>query len=125
MLGNGYQLPWLFTFYCVASPTLLQLYSMGTLIEIVAIDIEGQLPLMHGKRFICVCMDNTTKWPKDYVLPQYEAETVANVLVIVLQCLVCRPSCILLKRRSKLQVFLKMLVIRCVENSNYVLPATV
>ena len=50
--------------------------------EWIAVDIAGPLPIItQGNRYICVVMDYFTKWPEAYVLPNHEAETVAEVLV--------------------------------------------
>ncbi|ROT79030.1 hypothetical protein C7M84_002246 [Penaeus vannamei] len=60
----------------------LQLYQVGAPLERVAVDIVGPFPVTtQGNRFICVVMDYFTKWPEAYVLPDHEAETVAEALV--------------------------------------------
>ena len=53
-----------------------------------AMDILGPLPpTRQGNRYILVIMDDFTKWPEAYALPNQEAGVVARVFV---EGLVCR-----------------------------------
>ena len=57
----------------------LQLYQPGAPMERVAVDIAGPLPCMpRGNHYILVSLDNFSKWPEAYEIPDHEAETVAG-----------------------------------------------
>lgn len=48
----------------------------------IAVDVLGPFPkTTNGNCFILVAIDYFTKWPEAYVLPNQEAETVADTLV--------------------------------------------
>ena len=60
----------------------MELYQVGALMERVAVDIAGPLPVTaSGNKYICVAMDYFTKWPEAYAIPDQEAATMARVLV--------------------------------------------
>lgn len=47
--------------------------------EIVKVNILGPFPCSDkGNRFVLVTLDYFTKWPEAYILPDQEAETVAE-----------------------------------------------
>lgn len=53
-------------------------------IIIVAVDIAGSFPTTSSDcKFICITMDCFTKWPEIYVIPNHEATTIAEVLLIL------------------------------------------
>ncbi|KAK3892901.1 hypothetical protein Pcinc_003267 [Petrolisthes cinctipes] len=65
----------------------LQLYQVGAPMERVTVDIAGPLPCTDkGNRYICVVMDYFTKWTEAYAIPDQEAATVAQVLVVQFFC---------------------------------------
>ena len=60
----------------------LQTYQVGTVMERVAVDILGPLPLTdRGNRYILVAQDYFSKYPFAVALPNQEATTIAEALV--------------------------------------------
>ena len=61
--------------------TPLQIYAVGSPMQLVAVDILGPLPeSRRGNRHILVAGDHFTPWMKVYAIPNQEAETVARKL---------------------------------------------
>lgn len=60
----------------------MQVYSVGSPFERVAMDIAGPFPAIEqGNRYILVVGDYFSKWIETYPLPNQEAVTVATALV--------------------------------------------
>uniref|UniRef100_A0A0K8TJV5 RNA-directed DNA polymerase n=1 Tax=Lygus hesperus TaxID=30085 RepID=A0A0K8TJV5_LYGHE len=59
----------------------LQEYHVGVPFERVAVDVMGPFPESnHGNRYIVVAVDQFTKWPEAFPVPDQRAETVARGL---------------------------------------------
>ena len=65
----------------------LKQYVVGAPMERLAMDILGPLPLTpRGNRFLLVVTDYFTKWTESYAIPNQEAVTVAEKLVVEFVC---------------------------------------
>lgn len=61
----------------------LQIYNVGLPFERIAIDILGPLPkTINGNRFVLVITDYFSRWPEAIPLPNHQAATVAEALVV-------------------------------------------
>ena len=57
----------------------LQNFAVGSLLQLVAVDILGPLPeSQRGNRYILVAGDHFTHWMEAYAIPNQEAVTIAQ-----------------------------------------------
>jgi transposase InsO family protein len=62
-------------------------YNIGAPFERIAINVAGPFPRSNqGNRYLLIAMDYFTKWPEAYAIPNQEAATVAEALVINFFC---------------------------------------
>jgi hypothetical protein len=58
-------------------------YNVGSLLERIAIDAAGPFPRSdQGYRYLMISIDHFTKPPEAYAIPNKEASTVAEALII-------------------------------------------
>ena len=61
----------------------MQIYNVGVPFERIAIDIAGPFPVSdYGNRYILVVADYFSKWPEVFPIPNQEACTVAEEIVL-------------------------------------------
>ena len=61
----------------------MKTYNLGAPMERIAIDVMGPLPTTdRDNKYILVISDYITKWTESYAMPNQEAVTVANVIVV-------------------------------------------
>ena len=65
----------------------LQIYQVGSPMERIAVDVLGPLPkTRNGNKYLLICMDYFTKWPKGNPIANQETDTIAKVLVEEFVC---------------------------------------
>ena len=58
-------------------------YDMGLLMEEIAIDLMGPFPESeNGNKYLLVVVDSFSKWMEAYPVPNIEARTIAEKLVL-------------------------------------------
>lgn len=69
------------------SPAPLQKFSVGAPFERLGVDILGPLPQSNrGNRYLLVITDYFTRWPEAVPMPNQEAKTIADALLVNVFC---------------------------------------